>query len=105
MMTAFVVNKEFADAYPGTVNAFLEEYEASVDFVNENIEDAAAMIEEFGILPAAAVAAKAIPNCNIVYLDASDNKTEITDVLTVFYNFNASTVGGSVPGDDIFYEK
>ena len=105
MMTAFVVNKEFAEAYPGTVNAFLEEYEASVDYVNENIDEAAALIEEFGILPSAAVAAKAIPNCNIVYLDASDTKADITDILTVFYNFNPSTVGGSVPGEDIFYEK
>lgn len=105
MMTAFVVNKEFADNYPGTVNAFLKKYSDSVDYVNSDVADAAALVAQYGILPSAEVAAKAIPNCNIIFEYASDKQADITALLNVFYNYNPSSVGGSVPGDDFFYEK
>ncbi|MFA0814661.1 MAG: ABC transporter substrate-binding protein [Anaerofustis sp.] len=105
MMTAFVVNKDFAEAYPGTVDAFLKQYKESVDYVNGNVSDAANLVAQYGILASADIAAKAIPNCNIIFEYASDNKTDITNLLNVFYNYNPASVGGSVPGDDFYYEK
>ena len=105
MMTAFVVNKEFAETYPGTVNAFLKQYKESVDYVNSNVSDASALVAQYGILASAEIAAKAIPNCNIIFEYASDKKADITALLNVFYSYNPSSVGGSVPGDDFFYEK
>jgi NitT/TauT family transport system substrate-binding protein len=107
MMSAFVVNSDFAEKYPGTVNAFLKEYKKSVDFVNGNVDQAAALVTKYGILASADIASKAIPRCNIVYMDATtkENKQAVTDMLQIFYDFNPATIGGKMPGDDFWYAK
>lgn len=107
MMSAFIVNRDFAEKYPGTVNAFLKEYKKSVDFVNGNVTQAAALVAKHGILPNAEIATKAIPRCNIVYMDATtkENKQALTAVMQIFYDFNPASIGGKMPGDDFWYAK
>lgn len=58
-----LVRREFAEAHPDAVAKFLEEYAASVDYVNENPTEAAVLVEAQGIVKAA-VAEKAIPYCS-----------------------------------------
>ena len=100
-----VVSKKAIGEHGALVNAFLDEYKASVDFVNSNVADAAAMIAELGIVPAAAIAEKAVPNCNIVYIDGD----RMVSVLNVFYKvlFDADpkSVGGTLPDESIFYRR
>ena len=100
-----VVSKKAIEEHGALVNAFLDEYKASVDFVNSNVADAAAMIAELGIVPAAAIAEKAVPNCNIVYIDGD----RMVSVLNVFYKvlFDADpkSVGGTLPDESIFYRR
>ena len=60
-----VVNAEFAQQNPEAVQNFLSEYQASTEYVNANPQEASVWIEEADIAPAA-VAEKAIPQCNIV---------------------------------------
>lgn len=55
------------------MDRFLEEYAASVEFVNGNVEDAAALSGKFDVI-AEAVAAKAIPECNIVFWEGRQMK-------------------------------
>ena len=50
-MGCVIVNPDFIEEAPEAVDAFLEEYAASVKYVNENIDDASAMIESYGIVP------------------------------------------------------
>ena len=100
-----VVSKKAIAEHSALVNAFLDEYKASVEFVNSNVADAAAMIAELGIVPAAAIAEKAVPNCNIVYIDSD----RMVSVLNVFYKvlFDADpkSVGGTLPDESIFYRR
>ncbi|MDE6989946.1 MAG: PhnD/SsuA/transferrin family substrate-binding protein, partial [Lachnospiraceae bacterium] len=52
LLTGVVVaRKEFVDANPAAVEAFMGHYAESVAFVNENVEDAAALIEKYDIVP------------------------------------------------------
>ena len=97
-----VVQKDFADAHPEVVEAFLSEYKASVDFTNSNMEDAAALIEKYGIIPKAAIALKAIPNCNIVCLMGDEMKTSVNGMLRTLDEANHASVGGSLAGDAMF---
>ena len=61
LLTGVVVaRKEFVEAHPAAVSDFLEQYSASVDWVNANTADAAALIGEYEIVDAA-VAEKALP--------------------------------------------
>jgi NitT/TauT family transport system substrate-binding protein len=99
-----VVRTEFLKAHPLEVNKFLEEYKSSIEFVNQNPTEAAEMVVELGIYAgAAAVAAKAIPSCNIVYMDGENMKTALSAFLETMYGFNAASVGGALPGDDFYY--
>ena len=70
-----VVRSEFAEQHPDELTALLEAYEQSVNFVNENPAEAAAIIEQNGIAKAA-VAEQAIPKCNIVFISGNEMRTE-----------------------------
>ena len=56
-------------------------------------------------LIAAAVAEKAIPECNIVYIDGDEMKEKLPGFLQILYDANPQSVGGAMPGDDFYYEK
>lgn len=98
-----IVSAEFAEKYPAALRTFLEEYKASVDFVNSNVDEASALIEEAGIVPKAAIAKKAIPNCNIVLITGEDMKEPVSAMLNVLYEAEAKSVGGKLPDDGFYY--
>ena len=97
-----IVRKEFAEQNPEVFKAFLEEYKASTEYVNANPADAAQLVEQYGIVKAA-VAEKAIPHCNITYIDGEEMKTALAGYLQVLFEMNPTAVGGNVPGDDFYY--
>ena len=96
-----LVRREFAEAHPDAVAKFLEEYAASVDYVNENPTEAAVLVEAQGIVKAA-VAEKAIPNCSLVCITGADMKTAVSGYLQTLYDLKPETVGSAMP-DDGFY--
>lgn len=96
-----VVRKGFADEHPEAIKAFLTEYAASVEYVNANVEEASALVEKYGIV-AAAVAKKAIPKCNITFVSGEEMKNSLNVYLGVLYEANAKSVGGKLPGDEIY---
>jgi len=103
-MGGLIVRKDFADKNKDVFNKFLDEYKASTEYTTTNVEEVAALSEKYGIMPAA-VAKKAIPNCNIVYIDGAEMKTKIPDFLKVLFTANPKSVGGVLPGDDFYYAK
>ncbi len=98
-----VVRKEFAEQNPQQVQAFLQDYKNSITWVNENTEQAAQLVADYGIVAKAALAQKALPACNLTYLDGSDMKQKLSGYLQVLYEQNPEAVGGSMPGDDFYY--
>ncbi|HJA92035.1 MAG TPA: PhnD/SsuA/transferrin family substrate-binding protein [Candidatus Eisenbergiella merdipullorum] len=97
-----VVRTAFAEEHPDAVNAFLDSYKESVDYVNANVADAAALIEKYDIVTAA-VAQKAIPYCNIVFIEGSEMQEKLSGYLNVLYEQNPASVGGALPADDFYY--
>ena len=103
LITGIIIgNKEFIEANKEAVNAFLQSYEESVNYVNGNIDDAAKLIGEFEILPEAA-AKIAIPKCNIVCITNEDMQTKLSGYLNELYNQNPASVGGAMPLEDFYY--
>jgi NitT/TauT family transport system substrate-binding protein len=100
-----LVRKAFVQENPIAFNEFLEEYKASTDYVNMNIEEAASLVEKYGIVAKAPIAVKAIPACNITYIDGSDMKSKISGYLKVLFDANPQAVGGALPEDDFYYQK
>ena len=102
LITGVIVGRRaVVEENPAAVNEFLKDYAASVDWVNANTAEAAALIGEYGIVDAA-VAEKALPYCNIVCLTGADLLEALPGYLEVLYNANPAAVGGEMP-DNSFY--
>ena len=99
-----VARKDFVDNYPEKVDNFLNEYMQSVDFTNNNIDEAAKLIAENGIVPEE-VAKKAIPECNITFIEGNDMKEKLDEYLQVLYDANPKSVGGKLPDEAFYYNK
>ena len=102
-MGCVIVRRAWAEAHADELAAFMAAYEESVRFVNGDAEAAAQMVAAQGIMPKAAVAAKAIPNCHIVFVAGEDMKTMIEPFFGVLYEANPSAVGGQLPAEDFYY--
>lgn len=102
-MGAVVVRTAFLEEHPEAVADFLSEYEASILFVKRNVAAGSTLVEKFGIMPKAAVAAKAIPNCNLVYIDGADMAPAIGNMLKVLFASNPQSIGGSIPADPFYH--
>ena len=98
-----VVRKAFADAHPDAVTTFLREYQASTTFTNEHPDQAAPLIVAAGIVPTVEIAEAAIPACQITFIAGDDLRSTLSGYLTVLFNADPTSVGGSLPGDDFYY--
>ena len=102
-MGCIVVRTEFAQENPEAVKAFLEEYAASIESVQSDVEHASQLCETYGIVAKAAVAAKAIPDCNLCCVTGADIQTSIEPYYNVLYAANADSIGGALPGEDFYF--
>ena len=98
-----VARKDAVEADPEAFDAFLEGYAASVEAANTDLEGTAALCEEYGIVAKAALAQKALPECNIVFETGAQMKTDLTNYFQILYDADPASVGGALPGDDFYY--
>lgn len=99
-----IVRKDFAEQYPEAVNEFLKRYFESVDYVNANVDEGAKLVGKYDIVPEA-VAQKALPSCNIVCITGDELKTKLSGYLKVLSDTDPAAVGGTLPGDDFYYNN
>lgn len=100
-MGCIVTTKDFIDENKASLDSFLAEYKASIEFVSnkENLETAAEYVAEAKIMAAAPAAKKALANLGdaIAYIDGADMKT----TLNTFYQ----AIGMPAPKDEFYYAK
>ncbi|MDE7187171.1 MAG: ABC transporter substrate-binding protein [Lachnospiraceae bacterium] len=99
-----VVRKGFLDQNPEAVEQFMEEHAASASYANEHVEEAAELVAATGIIDKAEVAARAIPECNITYIDGEEMETALSGYLAVLWEQDPASVGGGLPGEDFYYK-
>mgnify|MGYP002442598856 CR=1 FL=1 len=97
-----IARNDFIEAHPDAVETFLQQYEASVNYVNDNVADAAVLVGNYDIV-AAQVAEKAIPECNITFIAGNDMKAKLSSYLGILFEQNPAAVGGALPNDDFYY--
>ena len=98
-----IARAEVFESKESAVKSFLAEYDKSVKFVNENPGEAGELIGKFDIVPAP-VAEKAIPGCNIVLIQGEEMKKALSGYLQVLFDADPKSVGGTLPGDDFYYQ-
>ena len=103
MMGCVIVRNEFLQANPGAVELFLQEYAASIEKAQSDVEGTAALCQQYGLIPKAALAQKAIPSCGLTFVTGAEMKTGLSGYLQVMFDANPKSVGGALPGDDFYY--
>lgn len=97
-----VVRTDFAAEHPAELARFLEEYGASVAFLEEDPAAAGQMIEAAGIFAKAAVAEKAIPRCNLCFITGEQMQAQLAAFLQIMGETAPNSIGGQIPGDDFY---
>ena len=100
-----VVRRAFLEANPEAVENFLKEYKASIEYLSTDIDSASQMIVDNGIFTNAGVAKKALPNCNVCFLDGAEMKTAMETYLGVLAGINVNSIGGKLPEADFYYAR
>lgn len=98
-----VVRRDFADKNPDAVKKFLEEYEASVNYANEDLDNAAALIVKYGIVGAEGVAKKALPGCHVMCVTGDEMRQKIDGFLGILFEMNPKAIGGAMPDEAFYY--
>lgn len=99
-----VVREEFLKDNKEQFDEFLTQYEESIAFTNNNVDEAAALIDKYGIIKEN-VAKIAIPKCNISYVDGSELVQSLGGYLDVLYKANPQSIGGKLPNEKFYYAK
>ena len=100
-----VVRREFLESYPEAVENFLNEYKASIEYLSTDRDSAAQMIVDNGIFTSAPVAKKALPNCNVCFLDGDAMKTAMETYLGILYGIAPASIGGKLPAENFYYKR
>lgn len=101
----FIARKEFIEDHPQAVKGFLDDYNASQKNVNASDTQGIAHIVEAGILPNEGLAKKAVPGCNITFMEGEEMKAAVSKCLQVLFDANPKSVGGKLPADDVYYAR
>ena len=106
-MGCIVVRNEFLNAHEGAVQRFLHEYEESINYIAnpENLDSAAQMICDVGVIPKLPIAKKSLSNLkgSIVYLDGEDMKMSLVEFYNVLLESMPQSIANKLPGDSFYY--
>ena len=98
-----VARTDFVQSQPEDVDAFLEEYGQSIQYLTEDPADAAALIEQTGVFTNAAVAEKAIGRCNVCFITGDDMRADMEQFLDILFTAAPESIGGTLPDEDFYY--
>ena len=99
-----VARREFVEQNPDAVSAFLDHYKTSVEYVNSNTDEAAQLVGQYGIVTAE-VAEKALPACNITFIEGKEMQEKLSGYLAALFEQNPRSIGGALPGDDFYFSR
>lgn len=106
MQGCIVVRTEWAEDHPKELAQFLDDYKNSIEFTVSDLQSSSECIVATGVFAGKApVAEKAIPNCNIVYLDGDEMARGLDAFFSKLYEINPAAVGGKPVDQNIYYRK
>ena len=99
-----VVRKEFLAEHEDAVKSFMEDHKASAEAINADPATGAVLAVEAQIVAKEPVAQKAIPGCNITYIDKDEMKQALSGYLDVLFHQDFLSIGGGLPESDFYYD-
>ncbi len=103
MMGGVVARKDFVSKNPAAVTTFLSEYRASITKATTDPAGTAALCQQFGIIPSAAVAKAALPRLNLTFLAGDQMAAGLRGFFQVLFDADPKSVGGALPDSGFYY--
>lgn len=98
----FGTTQAFIDANPELTAQFQKAYAESVQWIQDNPAEAAALAEKYLKMKAPMVEA-AIPTMGLYFKNAQDAKEELSNFYEVLHSFEPAIIGGKLPDDGMLY--
>lgn len=100
-----VVQADLANNHKEFLDKFVENYKASIGWVNANPIKAGEINSKFSKKNQGKMIASSIKRSNLMFKSAKDSKEELEEYFKVLLEFNPKLVGGKLPDDKFYYEK
>ena len=104
-MGCIVVRNEYLNKNQKEFNKFLDEYGYFVEVATDEPAVSAEYVVKYGILEDKEIAERAIPNCNISYVEGSKMLRLVDNFFTIMYEADPRSIGGAMPDKDIYYVR
>ena len=98
-----LARREFLDENPEAISSFLKDHQESTAYTSSNLDEAAQLVADAGIVEKAPIAKQALPQCNIVCITGQEMKDALSGYLSVLFEQDAASVGGQLPGEDFYH--
>lgn len=98
-----IVSNEFLKSNEEAVNVFLSDHKISTEHAVSDPKTTAEQIVQAGIIEKAPIALKALPYCNITFIEGEEMKAALTGYLSVLFEQEPKSVGGTLPSGDFYY--
>ena len=99
-----IARKSFVSEHEALVRNLMNDYHSAAELVATGSDEVAQMIVDAEILPAVPVAKAAIPRCNIVFITGDEMANTLSAMYGVLFGADPKSVGGKLPGDDIYFK-
>lgn len=104
VMGVTIARKDFVEQHPDAIKDFLKRHAESAQKAVDDPAGTAPLVVKAGIVAKEPIAQKALPLCNIVCLEGDACRDALSGYLQVLANADPSSVGGQLPGDDLYFE-
>ena len=98
-----VVTNEFLKNNEEAVKVFLSDHKVSAKAAVSDPKTTAEQIVQAGIIEKAPIAQKALPYCNITFIEGEEMKAALSGYLNVLFEQDPKSVGGKLPADNFYY--
>ena len=98
-----VVTNEFLKNNDEAVKVFLSDHKVSAKAAVSDPKTTAEQIVQAGIIEKAPIAQKALPYCNITFIEGEEMKAALSGYLNVLFEQDPKSVGGKLPADNFYY--
>ena len=98
-----IVTNEFLKNNEEAVKVFLSDHKVSAKAAVSDPKTTAEQIVQAGIIEKAPIAQKALPYCNITFIEGEEMKAALSGYLNVLFEQDPKSVGGKLPADNFYY--
>ena len=103
-MTLLVLDGAFAAAHAPAAGDILDAAKKSIEWVQNNPEEAGILAEKHELGLKAAVVAAAVPKSKICFIPAAEERPSLEALFRVFLEYAPASIGGVLPGSGFYYK-